>query len=411
MSFLSNWNLPEKNRKILSWSFFTRQSGIIVLTGFLVMGIVGLNRWMTFEHQTETPTANLIQETYVALPWDNQNDFFDINLPGVNSDLSQVAINCEAGKCVQNTDPIFFSQLKNYFNLKKYFYRESALPALAKDSTNNGILVVKKNGAEHEQGFPEITGDNKPENTAFTARTGTTFRYAFTTQGSDNYFVNISSQNFGSGDLITAPICADENNAQSTPNCVPTFYRSHVFSGIRLYSASATDPNPVNYANISVPATNTPQSTIISLGSLQNNTKYILEFTWANDFRSSAPKFEYDVNLQINSLTFSRIAPINAEQQGGNTGSKITENQDIIGIRAYSNPEYSSLIEWYKKYAPNPGNPIVTTINGYPALVDGNTTYIMGFNLINRSDLPCWGLQSGQCSSSSSAVPINQISS
>ncbi len=56
--------------------------------------------------------------------------------------------------------------------------------------------------------------------------------------------------------------------------------------------------------------------------------------------------------------------------------SEPTLKQDGIGIRVYKNPLHLSPEEWYSSQGFGGGSPKSTQIDGYPALVDGNTTYI-----------------------------------
>jgi hypothetical protein len=55
---------------------------------------------------------------------------------------------------------------------------------------------------------------------------------------------------------------------------------------------------------------------------------------------------------------------------------------DAIGLRVYTNPEFLSPVEWYRRQFPfNTGSPSTTVIEGYQAVQDGRTVYIAGTNL------------------------------
>lgn len=52
------------------------------------------------------------------------------------------------------------------------------------------------------------------------------------------------------------------------------------------------------------------------------------------------------------------------------------ETRDAIGIRIYDNTEGLSAAEWYKKYAPQPGQTSNLAVDGYDAVRDGTTVYV-----------------------------------
>lgn len=52
------------------------------------------------------------------------------------------------------------------------------------------------------------------------------------------------------------------------------------------------------------------------------------------------------------------------------------ETRDAIGIRIYDNSQGLSVLEWYRQFAPNPGNPTSLTVDGYDAIRDGTTIYV-----------------------------------
>lgn len=51
-----------------------------------------------------------------------------------------------------------------------------------------------------------------------------------------------------------------------------------------------------------------------------------------------------------------------------------------IGIRVIPNPDRLSPLAWYRANVPNPGNPAVIEVDGYPAVRDGRSVYIAGTN-------------------------------
>ncbi|MBI4426803.1 MAG: Ig-like domain-containing protein [Candidatus Kerfeldbacteria bacterium] len=52
------------------------------------------------------------------------------------------------------------------------------------------------------------------------------------------------------------------------------------------------------------------------------------------------------------------------------------ETRDAVGIRIYDNTEGLSAAEWYKKYAPQPGQTATLSVDGYDAVRDGTTVYV-----------------------------------
>ncbi len=60
------------------------------------------------------------------------------------------------------------------------------------------------------------------------------------------------------------------------------------------------------------------------------------------------------------------------------------KSYDVVVVRVMKNLEHLTPLEWYRKYAPNPnGSPTATTVNGYPAIQDGTTTYVAAGNIYN----------------------------
>lgn len=59
---------------------------------------------------------------------------------------------------------------------------------------------------------------------------------------------------------------------------------------------------------------------------------------------------------------------------GGTSGN--ISGSDIIGLRVYKNPSHASAEGWYNSQGFPQGSPQSTIIDGYPAVVDGRTTYI-----------------------------------
>lgn len=253
-------------------------------------------------------------------------------------------------------------------------------------------VVDTQDGADAIQ----LMGDwFKNGDVAQTAMHGGEIAYQFTVADGGVYTVFIESQNYMSLDIGTAPTCsssadcdascADHFTCMSVTwcncDCISECMRDHEFKNIALTDASGT---PIRtYLNVTVPSTNTPQGWKVELGPLESGT-YRLAFTNGRDGAFNTPAGDYDMNVQINQVQFVRTTIEEGTVSSGGT--------DVIGVRAYSNPEYLSLLEWYNTYAPNPGSPEITTVNGFPALVDGDTTYILGFNLIDREELDCWGI-------------------
>lgn len=55
-------------------------------------------------------------------------------------------------------------------------------------------------------------------------------------------------------------------------------------------------------------------------------------------------------------------------------------NKDAIGIRVMQNPEHNSISEWYNRQSFNKGAPQSIMVDGYKALRDGRTVYVMAPN-------------------------------
>jgi hypothetical protein len=212
----------------------------------------------------------------------------------------------------------------------------------------------------------------------------TIFNFGFSIPSSNIYTAYLSVQNAGVHDILSAPRCNGQNESQ----CIPDSARSFIFSNITLKK------NGQIYRELgsnTVSAANSPQAIEIPLGLLQSGN-YTLSIQWNNAFEKNLPatggeniNITYRLSLQVNGLV---ISPPSKQASAESSAS----DEDVIGVRAYSNPEYLTLLEWYQKNVPNPGNPTVTTINGFPALKDQGTIYIMGFNIIEREKLETWGL-------------------
>lgn len=57
---------------------------------------------------------------------------------------------------------------------------------------------------------------------------------------------------------------------------------------------------------------------------------------------------------------------------------------DIIAFRVMRNDEHLSVVDWYKKFAPNPEeNGSLLEVDGYQALQVGSTIYVAGSNIVN----------------------------
>ena len=57
------------------------------------------------------------------------------------------------------------------------------------------------------------------------------------------------------------------------------------------------------------------------------------------------------------------------------------DSKDAIGLRVYSNLDKLSLMEWYQTNVKRPGNPSSFTVDGFPAIRDGRSVYVLAPNI------------------------------
>ncbi|MFA4873496.1 MAG: Ig-like domain-containing protein [Patescibacteria group bacterium] len=56
-------------------------------------------------------------------------------------------------------------------------------------------------------------------------------------------------------------------------------------------------------------------------------------------------------------------------------------SKDAIGLRVYANSNKLSLMEWYQTNVKRPGNPSSYTVDGFPAIRDGRSVYVLAPNI------------------------------
>lgn len=73
------------------------------------------------------------------------------------------------------------------------------------------------------------------------------------------------------------------------------------------------------------------------------------------------------------------------DSECGEAASCLNRRGDALGVRVAQNPTYLSPLEWYRSQGFS-GSPTSLTVDGYPAVRDGNTVYIAAPNLVQASE-------------------------